>query len=118
MDRTPTQTFASQLRKAIKTRYGRLVSAAFISRQLEQISTGAISVSSEAVRKWLTGSSVPRASILVVLERLLEEPLLFTHAKVQVRKLDRMELELLQREVKSRLDELNQEDRAPPGALN
>ncbi len=56
------------LRSAMREKYGRLVSAAKLSRDLHIWSEGRFYVSAESVRKWLIGQNQPRYQALVVLE--------------------------------------------------
>ena len=72
--------FAKRLQEAIKAKYGARVSAARIARDLEHASKFQIEVTSEGVRKWLSGSSIPRAQTVAHLEVMLGTHLVFGHS--------------------------------------
>ena len=72
--------FAKRLQEAIKAKYGARVSAARIARDLEHASKFQIEVTSEGVRKWLLGSSIPRAQTVAHLEVMLGTHLVFGYS--------------------------------------
>ena len=72
--------FAKRLQEAIKAKYGARVSAARIARDLEHASKFQIQVTSEGVRKWLLGQSIPRAQTVAHLEVMLGTHLVFGHS--------------------------------------
>ena len=72
--------FAKRLQDGIKAKYGVLISAARIARDLEHASKFQIQVTSEGVRKWLLGQSIPRAQTVAHLEVMLGTHLVFGHS--------------------------------------
>ncbi len=52
-------------------KYGSLIPSTRLADELCKVSGGELSLSSEAVRKWLRGKSVPRGLALVALDDLL-----------------------------------------------
>lgn len=72
--------WARVFRSALKGKYGRIVSAATIARDLQLWSGGHFHVSNETVRKWLIGRNMPRYQALVALEGFLGVPLLVSRA--------------------------------------
>ena len=56
---------------AIKHRYGRLIPSTKLARELDRVTKGEVSLSSEAVRKWVRGLSIPNGNALVALDELL-----------------------------------------------
>lgn len=56
---------------AIKHRYGRLIPSTKLARELDRVTKGEVSLSSEAVRKWIRALSIPNGNALVALDELL-----------------------------------------------
>jgi ribosome-binding protein aMBF1 (putative translation factor) len=84
--------FAKRLQDAIKAKYGARVSAARIARDLEHASKFQIEVTSEGVRKWLLGSSIPRAQTVAHLEVMLGTHLVFGYQVSQFADMTKAEL--------------------------
>jgi len=63
--------FSEILIASIKHRYGTLVPATKLADDLDRITEGEISLSSEAIRKWLRGKSIPSGNALLALDDLL-----------------------------------------------
>lgn len=61
------QSLSKSLRDSIKARYGRIPSAAFLSREFNMRYCGLKEISSESFRRWVRGYSVPRPDHLQVL---------------------------------------------------
>lgn len=56
---------------AVKHRYGRLIPSTRLACEIDRITDGEVSLTSEAVRKWLRGVSIPNGRALVALDCLL-----------------------------------------------
>jgi len=67
------QSFSTILIDSIKHRYGRLIPSTRLASEIDRVTNGEVSLSSEAVRKWLRGLSLPNGSALVALDFLLGE---------------------------------------------
>jgi hypothetical protein len=102
---TPT-TFSRTLREALRKRFGKRVTAAFLARELDLFTQGGLILSSEAVRRWMVGLSIPRANVVAVLEEYLGRPLVNKRLNLQVQALSSDELEFLQRQISDRLTEI------------
>lgn len=63
--------FSMLLIDAIKHRYGRLIPSTKLARELDRVTKGEVSLSSEAVRKWIRALSIPNGNALVALDELL-----------------------------------------------
>lgn len=61
------QSFSKSLRDSIKARYGRMPSAAFLSREFNMRYLGLKAISSESFRRWVRGYSIPRPDHLQIL---------------------------------------------------
>ena len=105
MNTTP-EAFALSLRNALKRKFGRRVTAAYLARELDTYSKGEVIVTAEAVRRWLVGISLPRARAVAVLEAYLGCPMLNNKVRLDVSTLNTEQLKLLQVQVVSRLNEL------------
>lgn len=105
MNVTPI-TFSRALRDALRKKFGKRVTAAFLSRELDLFTQGTLILSSEAVRRWMVGLSIPRANVVAVLEAYLGRPLVNERMNLQVHALSSEELELLQRQISDRLTEI------------
>jgi hypothetical protein len=62
------QEFSRYLTQALIARYGQMPSARQVADDLYALSQGTISLSPEAVRKWMRGKSMPRGNAFIVLE--------------------------------------------------
>jgi len=60
MNLTP-EAFSLVLREALAKKFGRQITAAFLARELDLYTQGQLILSSEAVRRWMVGVSLPRA---------------------------------------------------------
>lgn len=105
MNVTP-EAFAQALRKALRTKFGRHVTAAFLARELDLYSRGQLILSSEAVRRWMVGISIPRAQVLAVLEDYLGRPLVHSKVHLDLTALTPQELQDLHHQVGARLAEV------------
>lgn len=105
MNVTPT-SFSKALREALREKYGKKVTAAFLARELDLFTQGGLILSSEAVRRWMVGLSMPRANVVAVLETYFGRPLVNKRLNLQVQALNPEELELLQRQISDRLSEI------------
>jgi len=105
MNSTP-DAFSRVLRQALKRKFGRHVTAAFLARELDLYSNGSLILSPEAVRRWMVGLSIPRASVVAVLEQYLGRPLVNPHMNLQVEAMSSEELEWLQRQIADRLTQI------------
>lgn len=105
MNVTPT-LFSKVLREALRKKYGKRVTAAFLARELDLFTHGGLILSSEAVRRWMVGLSIPRANVVAVLEAYLGRPLVNQRLNLQVQALSSEELEHLQRQIADRLSEI------------
>ena len=63
--------FSAILIDAIKHRYGRLIPSTRLASDIDRITNGEVSLSGEAIRKWLRGMSMPNGIALVALDELL-----------------------------------------------
>lgn len=99
--------FSSALRRAVRQKFGRVTSAADLARQLDLATRGQVLVSAEAVRKWLTGKSIPRASAVAALERLLGCPLVNDHLNFDFNEMQPDELLAISKKVNDRLSQLH-----------
>ncbi len=106
MNSTP-DAFAQALRQALKRKFGRHVTAAFLARELDLFSNGEIILSAEAVRRWLVGISLPRANVVAVLESYLGRPLVNDRVHLDIQVLDAVQLQQLQAQITTRLNELS-----------
>lgn len=61
------ERFAANLREALKARYGRVPSAAFIAIQFNRHNESGKGISQESTRRWLRGLSMPSYQNLQVL---------------------------------------------------
>jgi len=61
------QGFSKTLRESLRLRYGRVPSAAFLSREFNLRHHGSNSVTSESIRRWMLGLSMPRPDHLQTL---------------------------------------------------
>lgn len=105
MNITPV-TFSKTLREALRKKFGKRVTAAFLARELDLFTQGDLILSSEAVRRWMVGLSIPRANVVAVLEAYLGRPLVNKRLNLQVQALSSEELEFLQRQISDRLTEI------------
>jgi hypothetical protein len=103
---TSAKEFSQTLRDALKRKFGRHVTSAFLSRELDLFTGGELILSAEAVRRWMVGLSMPRANVVAVLESYLGCPLVNSHVRLDVNALDHSQLVLLQAQVNHRLNEL------------
>ncbi len=106
MNSSPEE-FSAALRQAVKSKFGRLPSAADLARQLDVATKGQVLVSTEAVRKWLIGKAVPRASAVAGLEQLLGRPLVNDQLRINVKAMKLDELLEIRAEVNARLSHLH-----------
>ncbi len=65
------EDFSAILIDAVKHRYGRLIPSTKLASEIDRITNGEVSLSSEAVRKWMRALSMPNGSALVALDELL-----------------------------------------------
>ena len=107
-----TSNFSEILIASIKHRYGTLVPATKLANDLDRITDGEVSLSSEAIRKWLRGKSIPSGSALLALDDLLGD-FFVRHRKLKssknsiVNSLDAMDIHELmetQRMIHSRIE--------------
>lgn len=63
--------FAKEIQSALKLRYGRVPSAAFVSREFNLRNKDSKSISQEAARNWLRGNSIPSPDRLEVIIKWL-----------------------------------------------
>ncbi len=103
---TSATEFSQVLRDALKRKFGRHVTSAFLARELDLFTNGQVILSGEAVRRWMVGISLPRANVVSVLEAYLGCPLINNKVRLDVSALDRAQLVQLQAQVASRLNEL------------
>lgn len=68
--------FQSWLHHALRKKYGRLPTAKKLLQDLYLFSSGSVNLSNEAVRKWISGKSIPRGEHLVYLSRMLGQDFL------------------------------------------
>lgn len=61
------ENFSRSLREGVKAGYGRIPSAAFLSREFNMRHRGLKEISSESFRRWLHGLSIPRPDHLQTL---------------------------------------------------
>lgn len=106
MNTSPEQ-FSVALRRAVRQKFGRLTSAADLARQLDLVTQGQVLVSTEAVRKWLIGKAVPRASAVAGLEQLLGRPLVNDQLSIDVNAMQLDELLEIREKVNGRLSHLH-----------
>lgn len=104
---TSPEEFSVALRQAVKHKFGRLTSAADLARQLDLVTHGQVLVSAEAVRKWLIGKALPRASALAGLEQLLGRPLVNDQLSIDVNAMQLDELLEMREKVNGRLSHLH-----------
>jgi len=64
--------FGLILQNALKNRYGRIPSAAFIARQFNHRNTDGSTISDETARRWVRGYSVPDVPRIAILVSWLE----------------------------------------------
>lgn len=103
---TSAAEFSQILRDALKRKFGRHVTSAFLARELDLFTGGELILSGEAVRRWMVGLSLPRANVVSVLEAYLGCPLINNKVRLDVSALDRAQLVQLQAQVTNRLNEL------------
>jgi hypothetical protein len=63
--------FSVVLLDAIKHKYGTLVPSTRLANEIYRITDGEISLTSEAIRKWMRGKSIPSGNALFALDELL-----------------------------------------------
>lgn len=105
MNLTP-EAFSQVLREALRTKFGRPVTAAFLARELDLYTKGQLILSSEAVRRWMVGISLPRAQVLVVLDEYLGRSLVHSKVSLDLHALTQEELQDLHHQVSARLTEV------------
>jgi hypothetical protein len=66
-----SRAFQSSLQIALKKRYGRLPTAKRLVQDIYLHSSGNVNLSNEAVRKWITGQSIPRGEHMLYLAHVL-----------------------------------------------
>lgn len=103
---TSATEFSQILRNALKRKFGRHVTSAFLARELDLFTGGELILSGEAVRRWMVGLSLPRANVVSVLEAYVGCPLINNKVRLDVTTLDHDQLLQLQVQVASRLNEL------------
>lgn len=101
---TSAKEFSQALRDALKRKFGRHVTSAFLSRELDLFTGGELILSAEAVRRWMVGLSMPRANVVAVLESYLGCPLVNTCIRLDVNALDQKQLMQLQANITTRLN--------------
>lgn len=99
--------FAERLRDAVKQKHGRLITCAHLARELASFTNGKLDLTSETVRKWMRGISLPRANAVAVLESYLGVPLVNNKVRLNVDALNHDQLVQLQYQVLQRLNEIS-----------
>lgn len=68
--------FQSYLQSSLRKKYGRLPTAKKLVQDIYLHSSGSVNLSDEAVRKWITGQSIPRGEHMLYLTQLLGQDLM------------------------------------------